>query len=92
MLRMITLVSVTHSAECTRRREARSSRGPAIINIERVIGIAIGIGIEIARIDGEAGSDSDSDSDFDALHDAAADIMRIAAFPAPVLDPSSFRW
>jgi hypothetical protein len=45
----------------------------------RFIGVAIGIGIEIARIDGEVDSDSDSDSDFDALHEGAADKMRIAS-------------
>ena len=36
-------------------------------SVGRFIGIAIEIGIEIARIDGEVDSDSDRASDFDAL-------------------------
>ena len=58
-----------------------------ILNMGRFIGIAIeigiGIGIGIARIDGVVDSDSDFDSDFGALHDVAADKMRIVAPGSP---------
>ncbi len=49
----------------------------------RFIGIAIEIGIESASIYGVV--DSDSDADSDALHEVAADRMRIGGAPTEAL-------